>query len=126
MTLHWRLRSAWSYAVPLARHAVLANLTAALDQGVLRGSLDGDRFLITYVDPGGGRNSWRPRLAGTLVEEGAQTRVDVVAAVHPIVYGFTLLVSCLVPGVAWIMGTFAFSAALPGMRAAVEAVSRGR
>jgi hypothetical protein len=125
MALHWTLRDAWSDTIPLPPHVVLANVATALNDGRLRGEVNDGGFLILRAGDTLGRNSWRPRLAGTLTEVDGQTRVDVVATVHPFVFWFTVFHACMMFGIAWVMGTLAFSLALPRMRTTLDAALRG-
>lgn len=125
MTLYWRLKTAWSSTVPLPLPVVRSNLQSALDQRTLYGSLDDGGFRIHRTSEQRSRNSWRPILTGTLTPEGSSTHVKIEAAVHPAVLIFTAVHAVFMFGVGWVLGTLAFSLALPSMREAVDRALRG-
>ncbi len=125
MTLHWALKTTWSDTVPLPARTVRANLESAFADGRIVGKLDEAGFLVTRVRGQHLRNSWRPRINGTVTEIDGHCRVDVIASVHPLVFAFTLVHGLFFLGITWIMGTIGFSAGLPWMRAALSGAVMG-
>jgi hypothetical protein len=119
------MKTSWTLLLPSARSDIRAKIADALDSGQVQGWLTDDGFVVTKVGAPRTRNSWRPRLTGTLRERGRDTAVEVVATVHPFVFGFTLLHALLLFGFAWVCGTLAFSWALPPMRAERDALLSG-
>ena len=105
---------------------------ARLEHAVRRGDFDGDirpgRFELQRPVPST-RNSWRPRLKGTLTEAGEGVVIDVSIGVHPMVFAFTAIHGVFFLGLTWLIGAAAFSWEVPGateaLAAAVDAQATG-
>lgn len=125
MPAYWSMKTSWSTTVPATPREVAENLRVGLAHDQIAGVVTDTGFELTRFPSRRGRNSWRPRLSGVFVADFRGTRVDVVANIHPFVRAFTVVHSLLLFGIAWMMGTWAFSSEIPRAQVALDALLRG-
>lgn len=102
------LRTTWVCWTPLPLEDALRRLEGAVGDGRMTGTIEVETFALQHRVPGV-RNSWRPRLHGTLIPSNGGTRVEVKLSVHPFVAVFTFLHGLFLLGLSWLLGIGAFS-----------------